>query len=113
MRIIIFLLLIFFLIKPACAQWTGSVNLFEKFTGTGTFAGWMSEKHIDLSFTDAVPTLGRNIQTTNFQFTDDKGTGTIKDHTESTISGPCNCSGVGTAQLYEVGFHPDNTYRIY
>jgi len=103
----------------ACEKnaWKGTINLVERFTGEGTFAGMSSVAYSDLSFTGAVPTLNRDIDSTNFDFTDDKGTGTVKAHSEWTIAGKkceCNCAATDKAQLYEVLFHPgDTTYTIY
>jgi hypothetical protein len=97
--------------------WRGSINLVEKFIGEGPFEGTMHDAHIDLSFTGAVPTLNRDIESSNFEFTDDKGIGSVKAHSEWTIAGKkceCNCVTAGKAQLYEVLFHPgDTTYTIY
>src|SRR5215470_6446905 len=82
--------------------WTGSLRLVEKSSGiTGT-----REWNIDVSFSKALPTLNHNVKTTDFNFTDDKGVGYVKDHTEAIIDGKrlgsCTCTGEGQAELHEV-----------
>jgi hypothetical protein len=114
MRTIIILLLISFIIKPAFAQWTGTLRLVEKYTGSMG----ISERLVDVSFTDALPTLYRDIDTTDLTFTDDKGTGSVKFHGEQIIEGKLfgttDCSGSGEAELHEVVIdESDTTYRIH
>jgi hypothetical protein len=65
------------------ATWTATVSIVEKLTGeAGT-----SERHVDVTFNNALPTLYRDDTTTNLDFTDDKGTGTASYHSESIIGG--------------------------
>jgi hypothetical protein len=99
--------------KTCPVKWTGSLRLVAKSSGiTGT-----REWTIDVSFTNALPTLNRNVNTTDFNFTDDKGVGNVKDHTETIIDGKrlgtCTCTGEGQAELHEVVVdESDTTYSI-
>ncbi len=100
-------------------RWTGTISMVEKYSG---LVG-ISEKQIDLNFTNAFPTLDRNINTTDFNFTDDKGTGTITEHTEMRAEGDkgekiefgsCDCHGEGQSELHEVAIDlMDSVYFIH
>jgi hypothetical protein len=99
-------------------RWTGTIKLVQTYSGLiGT-----SEKHIDLLFTNALPTLYRNVETTDLEFEDDKGTGTCTEHAEVFTTGErgerqdlgtCDCRGDGKSELHEVvvDLH-DSTYSI-
>lgn len=93
-------------------RWTGTISLVEK---SKSIIG-ASETHVDLSFTNALPTLYRNIETTDLSFTDDKGKGKIQYHAEASMKvvnektgleeekplNVCDCSGEGKSELHEV-----------
>lgn len=101
-------------------RWSGTISVVEKYSGlTG-----ISERHIDVSFDNALPTLNRNIETTDFNFTDDKGTGTVTEHAEVIISRDektgretrekCDCTGNGKSELHEIVInHTEKTYFIH
>lgn len=98
----------------AQSKWSGSLTLTQKFVGeTGK-----SDRHVEVSFTNALPTLYRNDPTTDLDFTDDKGTGTANYHGEFIIGGKLvsttDCRGSGQTELHEVVIDPeDSTYRIH
>jgi hypothetical protein len=95
-------------------RWTGTLSLHEKMTWPE--AGASSERRVDLSFTDALPTLYRDDPTTDLNFTDDKGTGTDIFRSETFKEGirsTTTCNGTGPAQLHEVTIDTaDKRYRI-
>jgi len=98
--------------SAAESKWSGTVSWHKTFSGmTGT-----SDLRVDVSFNDAVPTMYRNVSTTDLNFTDDKGTGTVKLHNVTTLpgqEGETNCSTSGLAELHVVSFdEAQNTYDI-
>ena len=89
-------------VHAGTAQWTGTLTLDEKFTGiTGT-----SERHISVSFINALPTLYRDDGISDLNFTDDKGIGTATYHGEAIIEGKkmgvTDCRGSGPSELHAV-----------
>jgi hypothetical protein len=99
-------------LPPAEARWSGTVSQHQKWSGiTGS-----SERWVEVSFSEAVPTMYRNVNTTDLNFTDDKGTGTVKIHGVSDLPGShgeTNCASSGLAELHAVTIREfDNTYDI-
>jgi len=105
-------------------RWFGTITVFEAYSG---LIG-KSDRNISLSFTNALPTLYRNIETTDLNFTDDKGTGKVSEHTELIIISKdqktgiekrqvieeCDCSGEGESELHEVVVDlSEKNYRIH
>lgn len=105
-------------------RWHGTITVIEKFSGlTGR-----SERYISLFFDNALPTLYRNIETTDLNFTDDKGSGKVSEYSEFTIRtkdektgiesekvmGRCDCIGNGQSELHEVVIDRiEQNYRIH
>jgi hypothetical protein len=105
-------------------RWTGTISVIETYSGlTG-----ISERKTEVSFNNVLPTLGRNIETTDFNFTDDKGTGYVTEHAEVIIVSKdektgtetkkvvekCDCTGSGKSELHEIVIdHSEKTYRIH
>ena len=93
-------------------RWTGTLTLDEKYTGiTGT-----SERHVTVTFNNALPTLHRDgVVDPTVGFTDDKGTGRETYHGETIIGGKkvidVDCSGSGQAELHQVDIN-DEDYTI-
>ena len=119
--LLIGLMLIFFSVIPGptyaqsgTSKWTGTITLEESYTGiTGN-----SQRKVSVSFIDALPTLHRNIETTDLTFTDDKGRGSVTYHGEMIIGGKkmgiTDCQGSGETELHEVVIdEEDNTYLIH
>ena len=72
--------------------WSGTVSMTIR---SESMIGW-GETHINTSFTD------------------NKGNGTIKYEAEGKlIAGSGSCHGLGVAELHDVTFEADSTYRIY
>lgn len=96
------------------SRWSGTITFEERYTGiTGK-----SERHVSASFINALPTLHRNIETTDFNFTDDKGTGSVTYHGETIIDGKkfgtTDCQGSGQTELHEVVVdETDNVYHFH
>jgi D-alanyl-D-alanine carboxypeptidase len=95
------------------ARWTGTLTLEENYTGiTGT-----SERHVTVSFTDALPTRFSHVENTGLPFTGDKGRGNATFHADATYGtkkiGITDCVGSGQAELSDVVInHGENTYTI-
>ena len=104
--------------------WFGTITVFEVYSG---LVG-KSNRQINLSFTNALPTLYRNIETTDLNFTDDKGTGKVSEHVEFTLTtkdektgaekkliiDECDCKGEGKSELHEVVIdQKEKNYRIH
>lgn len=93
------------------SRWTGTLTYNVKYKGITGF----SERHVTATFTDALPTLWRNDDTPNHNFTDDKGRGSVTYHGEEIVKGIkiliTDCSGNGQAELREVVV--DETDKIY
>lgn len=84
------------------SRWTGTITMEVRYSGiTGT-----SERKVTVHFADALPTLHRNIETTDLTFTDDKGTGSVTYHADLIIEGKkmgtTDCQGSGESELHEV-----------
>lgn len=111
------------LINPEI-RWHGTITVIEKYSGlTGR-----SERYVSLFFANALPTNYRNIETTDLNFTDDKGTGKVSEYSEFTIRTKdektgvesekvidrCDCAGQGQSELHEVVIElSDGIYRIH
>ena len=98
----------------AQSRWSGSLTLTQKFVGESG----KSDRHVEVSFTNALPTLNRNDPTTDLNFTDDKGTGTANYHGEMIIGGrligTTDCRGSGQTELHEVVIDSeDSSLRIH
>ncbi len=91
------------------SRWTGTVTCEEIFSAiTGT-----SERHVMASFNNALPTLYRDDETTDLNFTDDKGTGSVTFHAEGKF-GVTNCEGSGQTELHWVVVEEeDNIYSFH
>lgn len=98
------------------ARWTGEITMEEITILSAPGLTGKSERHAHASFTNALPTMYRDVETTDLNFTDDKGTGTYTYHSEATLSGikGCtNCEGSGEAELHAVTIREwDHTYDI-
>ena len=92
-------------------RWTGTLTLDEKYTGiTGT-----SERHVTVTFNNALPTLHRDdVDDPTVNFTDDKGTGSETYHGEMIIEGKkfgvTDCSSSGQAELHIVDMNDEDYY---
>ncbi len=98
----------------AQSRWSGSLTLNEKVV----WEGGKSDRHVEVSFTNALPTLHRNDPTTDLNFTDDKGRGRASLRDELIIGGNVvgtgDCRGSGQTELHEVLFDPkDSSYTIH
>lgn len=129
-KVLIFILCVITVVSPASSRkeikpnkvtmrgesrWSGTITMEESFTGEiGT-----SQRHVTVSFVDALPTLNRDDGTTYiYNFTDDKGTGSVTSHAETFVGGKkwttTDCSGGGRSELHEVVVNEeDNTYSIH
>ena len=69
------------------SRWTGHIKMEEKTTISAQ--SWTAEsiRTVQASFMNALPTLFRDDNTTDLDFTDDKGTGSHTFHGEETIGG--------------------------
>jgi hypothetical protein len=100
--------------QGSIGRWTGKITMVETFTGDlGT-----SKRDVSVSFVDALPTLHRDDETTDLDFTDDKGTGSAIFHGETFVGGKkwttTDCQGSGKSKLHEVVVdEEDNTYSIH
>ena len=98
-------------------KWTGTVTRTEIITiSNGAYTG-KTEIHGDASFSDALPTMYREDETTDRNFTDDKGPGSHKVNTEMTdITGKkctAGCQSIGQAELHSVVINEEaKTYDI-
>ncbi len=95
------------------SRWTGTLTLNVKYKGITGF----SERHVTATFVDALPTLWRDDDTPDLDFTDDKGRGSVTYHGEEIINGIkvtiTDCSGSGQTELHEVVVdETDNVYHI-
>lgn len=96
------------------SRWTGTLRMERRMTGiTGT-----SERTVQVSFIDALPTLNRDDGISDLNFTDDKGTGSVQYHGDAIIAGKkigySDCSGSGQSELHEVIVDEhDGNYRIH
>ncbi len=94
-------------------KWSGSMTFVEHYEGkTGH-----STRTIMVSFKNALPTLFRNDTTSDLNFTDDKGTGTVNYTAESIIEGKkigkTDCTGNDYSELHQVIIDlEDSIYHI-
>jgi len=99
-------------------RWSGTVTSEGEIIYSNAVFNGKLEVHATASFTDALPTLFRNDETTDLNFTDDKGQGYHKVHEEITnilIKKKCigDCEGNGQAELHAVVINEEtNTYDI-
>ncbi len=90
----------------------------EKITHSNEVQVGTVVKQVEVFFTAAMPTMNRDDGLTEFNYTDDKGTGTHTEHGDMTnilINQRCvyDCSGTGTSELHTVIVREwDNTYDI-
>lgn len=98
------------------SRWTGEITMQE--ITIISVPGWTgkSERNVHASFINALPTLYRDDETTDLNFTDDKGPGSHSFHGEATLAGrTCvtDCQGSGKAELHTVVVNEGtNTYDI-
>ncbi len=89
---------------PPGSTWTGYLSAVKK--GSATFPPHKREAYIDLYFNEAIPTLHRIYnENEELKFQDDKGIGSLKDHSEVMYGTEwliCDCNTVGEAELHEV-----------
>lgn len=89
---------------PPGSKWTGYLSAVKK--GSATFPPHKREAYIDLYFNEAIPTLHRIYnENEELKFQDDKGIGSLKDHSEVMYGTEwliCDCNTVGEAELHEV-----------
>lgn len=95
------------------SRWTGTVRMEQR---QNTVLGPV-EMQISATFSGAIPTLHRDVETTDLNFTDDKGTGTVRIHKEAIVEGrkvgETNCTGSGQTELHEVVVDEiEKTYKI-
>lgn len=105
-------------IKVAGSTWSGTLSL-ETITNqnNGVIVG-QSVKKVQVSFIGAQPTMNREDDDPDLNFTDNKGTGSHYSHDDFTqvlVKRKCvaDCSGTGEAELHTVIIREwDNTYDI-
>ena len=93
--------------------WSGTITMEQSMSGIlGT-----SERHVTVSFNNALPTLHRDSETTETDFTDNKGTGSETFEGETIIEGKkvgrSSCSGSGKTELHIVDIDGDGNYYIH
>src|SRR5258705_3194297 len=98
-------------------RWTGTVTYEAIITHSNAAYNGQTEIHATASFIDALPTMYREDETTDLNFTDDKGPGSHKVHSEITdMTGKTcvgDCEGNGRAELHSVVINEEaNTYDI-
>ncbi|MEP6617516.1 MAG: hypothetical protein ABJA57_13090 [Ginsengibacter sp.] len=103
-------------------RWTGELTLDETIIYANALYNGKVVKHIHVSFSDVLPTMYReeensNLDPTDLNFTNNKGTGNYTFNGETTrIDGQkctLDCSGAGVAELHAVVINEDaNTYDI-
>jgi hypothetical protein len=100
------------------ARWTGTIKREEKATFSNALVVGTSERYLEVSFSAALPTMGRDDESTDLNFTDDKGSGSHTMHSDGTnlltkIKCISDCTGSGAAELHTVTIREwDNTYDI-
>ena len=99
------------------ARWTGTATSEKIITYSNAAYNGKIVIHGQASFTDALPTMYREDETTNLDFKDDKGQGSHKVHSEVTdITGKkCvgDCESTGKSELHSVVINEfENTYDI-
>lgn len=104
--------------KPeGTGRWSGTVKFVETVNISKEAYTARSERQIIARFNDALPTLYRNDETTDLNFTDDKGTGSHTYHSEGRFIGRplciTDCQSSDKAQLHAVVIREeDNEYDI-
>jgi hypothetical protein len=104
-------------IEPV-ARWTGTLKRDEKIIHSNEAISGTLERHAEVFFTAAMPTMNRDDGLTEFNYTDDKGSGTYTQHADFTrllLKQKCvyDCTGSGIAELHTVIIREwDNTYDI-
>jgi len=104
-------------IEPV-ARWTGTLKRDEKITHSNEVVSGTVVRHAEVFFTAAMPTMNRDDGLTEFNYTDDKGSGTHTLHADFTrllLKQKCvyDCTGSGTAELHTVIIREwENTYDI-
>src|SRR5258706_15322035 len=98
-------------------RWTGTLSLDETVIHANGAVNGQTERHAHVAFTDVLPTLNRNDDSSNLSFGDDKGTGTYSVQGETIMIGGQKCSldcqGGGVAVLNAVNINEEaNTYDI-
>ena len=98
--------------------WSGTLSMETITNHTNeVYTGQVVEK-VQVSFSGALPTMNRDDDETDLNFTDDKGTGSYSSHgeiTEVLLKRKCigDCAGTGEAELHSVIIRDwDNTYDI-
>jgi hypothetical protein len=104
-------------VPEGISQWTGTVTRTEIITISNAAFNGKTEVLGEASFINALPTMYRDDPTTDLNFTDDKGPGRHKVHSEMTdLTGKkCiqDCEGNGQAELHSVVINEEaNTYDI-
>jgi hypothetical protein len=104
------------------ARWSGTIQLDETVIFNNLNLRGKGERHMSATFINALPTLYRDDETTDLNFTDDKGTGInsfhsktkfLNDKGELISEGCTDCQGSGQAELHSVVVREwDNTYDI-
>lgn len=104
------------------ARWSGTIQLEETVIFNSLNLRGKGERHMSASFINALPTLYRDDESTDLNFTDDKGTGNhsfnsktkfLNDKGELISEGCTDCQGSGQAELHSVVVREwDNTYDI-
>jgi hypothetical protein len=98
------------------SRWTGTVTYTETISYTMVPFSGRSERHVNASFINALPTMYREIETTDLNFADDKGSGSHTFHSEVTVNGKTcitDGSSSGKAELHAVVIDEEaNTYDI-
>ena len=93
--------------------WSGTITMEQSTSGiVGT-----SQRHVTVSFNNALPTLNRESETGETDFTDNKGTGSETFEGEGVIEGKrigkSSCSGSGKTELHAVDIDKDGNYYIH
>lgn len=100
------------------ARWTGTIKREEIATFSNALVAGTSRTNLEVSFSAALPTMGRDDESTDLNFTDDKGSGSHISTSEGTnlltkVKCISDCSGSGVAELHTVTIREwDNTYDI-
>lgn len=99
------------------AHWTGTLSMDEKTTWNEGCISMSGERHVNVTFTNALPTLFRDDDATDFSaYTDNKGTGSAEFHSQGNMcgqNGKTDCSVSGVSKLHNVTVREwDSTYDI-
>jgi hypothetical protein len=104
-------------VPEGISRWTGTVTFVEIINITNAAYTATGERHIIASFNDALPTMYRDDDATELNFTDDKGTGSHTFHSEGRFIGgrTCvtDCQSSDKAELHAVVINEEaNAYDI-